>query len=173
MREDTDLGTKLNVGIEASSGSLIQKWDDDDYYSDNFLSFGITHFPREKRENKVQGWGSCSIFLAGDEHLRLSEPNWCAGGTLLFERRLWRKCPFRPVASMVDFYFLQDHSYNVLRVNAPDLYMLVRHGRHTWKSLPDGTNTDEYLRKLPIYGRLEDVVTDCEDYKFYRSLAPI
>ncbi|ETW92134.1 MAG: hypothetical protein ETSY1_44980, partial [Candidatus Entotheonella factor] len=38
----TPLGRKLNLGIEASRGQIIQKLDDDDYYHPHFLTTTIT-----------------------------------------------------------------------------------------------------------------------------------
>ena len=35
------LGDKLNIGIERAKGQVIQKWDDDDYYSSDFLKLNI------------------------------------------------------------------------------------------------------------------------------------
>src|SRR5438046_2015073 len=38
----TILGTKLNLGVEATQGSLCQKIDDDDWYAPAFLSTMIS-----------------------------------------------------------------------------------------------------------------------------------
>src|SRR5215831_17693241 len=42
-------GTKLNIGIEAARGEIVQKLDDDDFYAPGFLSAAVRRLSRARR----------------------------------------------------------------------------------------------------------------------------
>lgn len=167
----TLLGTKLNIGIENASGSMIQKLDDDDYYAPAFLETAVARMRRNRRTDSIVGWECFLLLLAGSSQLYFSGHGWLAGGTLSFRRSVWEKAPFRDVPKNEDFHFLEDHGGPRLRVRLPEQYVLVRHGANTWKTFWNRVRVDSYVRSLEPYGKaIGDVVADDASARFYARL---
>jgi glycosyltransferase involved in cell wall biosynthesis len=168
----TPTGTKLNLGIDAARGDILQKLDDDDYYHPRFLDTAAAHLLGEGWNRKLAAWDSFLILLAGESRPRYSGTGWLAGGTLCFSRQLWRKAPFRDVHVNEDHWFLEDHKRGRVRVRLPEQYVLVRHGANTWVRLPDGTPTDGFLRQFPHYPKSLRRIVYTRSLAFYQGLAP-
>jgi glycosyltransferase involved in cell wall biosynthesis len=165
------LGAKLNLGIAAAEGRWIQKLDDDDYYHHDFLVTAMGHLPEWDGDPCVVAWDCFYVLHTGDTTVRYSGHGWKAGGTLCFPRSLWERRALRELPRSVDSWFLHDHAARVIPVCAPHQYLLVRHGRNTWRHMQGGIDADEFLRTLPIHpGGLDDLV-DPATAAFYRSLA--
>ena len=169
VNRPTLLGAKLNMGIEASRGTLLQKLDDDDYYRPEFLATAARHLPKEG--DHIVAWCCFRILLAGEDRLRDSGHGWRAGGTLCFHRSLWEQHPFRSLPRAVDRWFVDDSGSRLIRVCAPEQYLLVRHGKNTWTSMQGGMDADACLRKFPPCEDLASAV-DAEALEFYKTLAP-
>jgi len=167
----TPTGTKLNIGIERAKGTAIQKLDDDDYYHPDFLKLAVSHLPEKDRTDCLVGWDCFLVLLAGEARLCHSGHGWVAGGTLCFSRKLWERAHFRDVMRDEDYWFLKDVQPKIVRVCAPEHYMLVRHGHNTWNRLRNRKRVDDFFRGLPEYQKpLGEVVDPCA-LEFYRSLA--
>jgi glycosyltransferase involved in cell wall biosynthesis len=162
-------GTKLNIGIQHSSGDVIQKLDDDDYYHPDFLKLALARLPSQPSERTLVAWDCFLILFGGESKLLHSGHGWEAGGTFCFYRKLWQRKPFRNVAKNEDYWFIYDHRPRIRRVCAAEQYIVVRHGRNTWTSI-GGHNVDAYLRAMPPYEKLLESLVPAEDAAFYRSL---
>ncbi|MCZ2157471.1 MAG: glycosyltransferase family 2 protein [Bryobacterales bacterium] len=182
LPQPTSLGTKLNVGIERASGTVIQKLDDDDYYHSSFLTKTVSRLDREISDDAVVAVDPLLVLIAGHDALFDAGGGWFAGGTLCFYRSAWRRAPFRDVPRRVDVFFLEDHpEFRRLALTTPEIYVLVRHGRHTWNSIvpetvvpvanPGGIDVTEYFLTCPRYPRTIEQVVGVEHGAFYRSLA--
>lgn len=167
---ETKLGTKLNMGAENARGAILQKIDDDDYYHPEFLARGVGALESDGRDDAIVAWDCFSILLEGDSELRVSSHGWAAGGTLSFRRRLWEGSPFRDVPRAVDHWFLQDSHAPLVRVCAPELYVLVRHGANTWQSV-GGSQVDRYLSTMRRTRQKVSEIVEPLDVPFYASLA--
>jgi len=164
------LGTKLNIGIEIARGDILQKLDDDDYYSPDFLNLAVTRLLSGTGERLVVAWDCFLVLFAGDPCLRYSGHGWQAGGTLCFHRKLWERRPFRDLPKSVDHCFLVDHKPTLLPVCEARHYVLVRHGANVWNEMKGGETTNSFLgRRSPSRWPLEEVVHP-DDVAFYRSL---
>jgi glycosyltransferase involved in cell wall biosynthesis len=162
-------GTKLNIAIERARGDILQKLDDDDHYHPDFLKLAVARLPSHTSARTLVAWDCFLILRAGETRLRHSGHGWDAGGTFCFYRELWQRMPFRDVARNEDYWFVNDHRPRIRRVCAAEHYILVRHGRNTWR-VRSGESVDTYFQTLPEYGTpLEDLVAR-EDLAFYRSL---
>lgn len=171
LDQHLNLGLKLNLGIEAASGALLQKIDDDDYYGADFLESAVNCFTtccREPRRDLV-AWGSFLVLLVGERQLRFSGRGWAAGGTLCFARELWLKSPFRNLPQAVDSNLLRDARARIHRIDEVEQYMLVRHGGNTWRTTRGAVVDDWFRRCRGSAVRLESVV-DKESLSFYRGL---
>lgn len=165
------LGTKMNLGCEASRGEVIQKLDDDDFYHPDFLRAAAATRDTASDEEVIVAWDCFLVWTRGDDRLRFSGYDRQAGSTLSFSRSLWRRTQFRDIPKSVDSRFLEDAKATILGVRAPEMHVVFRHGANTWNSLRTGTPTDDWARKLPEYPRtLEEVVGDAAA-RFYREYA--
>ncbi|MGH9962058.1 MAG: glycosyltransferase family 2 protein [Pyrinomonadaceae bacterium] len=167
------LGSKLNLGIGAAFGQIIQKLDDDDYYHPDFLQTTVSALLPGDPGRAVVGLDCFLVFIAATGELKFSGHGWCAGGTLCFFKKHWERGRFRDVPRAADWWFLRDHPTERVKVCSPELYILVRHhAGHLWKTL-NGRDVNEYFYRCPAYRkRLADCLS-MGDQAFYRRLSTI
>jgi hypothetical protein len=167
----TATGTKLNLGMEAAAGTILQKVDDDYYYAPPFLAASVARIQAAGAEPVIAGWDCFLIALAGSPKLYFSGHGWMAGGTLSFRRAVWEAAAFRDVPKDEDAHFLKDHGCARAAICAPELYILVRHGRNTWNKFKNGAGVDSYVRSLEAYPKsIADVVAGEESARLYAKL---
>ncbi|MFJ7593178.1 glycosyltransferase family 2 protein [Streptomyces sp. NPDC097617] len=97
LANETPLGTKLNLGIEASSGRVIQKLDDDDYYHPRFLEVMTSALSSSGRFDVIAGVERLLVLISATGDLVDAGGGWFAGGTYCFLRDTWKQHPFRDV----------------------------------------------------------------------------
>lgn len=165
----TSLGSKLNIGVAHARGMIIQKLDDEDYYHPDFLRRAVDSLLGGDWEHHLVAWDCFLVLAVGEVSIRYSGHGWAAGGTLCFHRKLWQRGNFRDVLHAVDEWFMRDHSSRIIRVCAPELYILVQHGSNTWKSIR-GKKVDRYFRQLRVYHKPLDALVEPIDLAFYNSL---
>jgi glycosyltransferase involved in cell wall biosynthesis len=160
-----NLGAKLNLGIEAARGRLIQKIDDDDYYGPRLLAQAERAL-RGTDPERTLATRCCFLTLVGaGRTLRHSGHGWTPGGAFCFDRALWRRTPFQDRAVSEDAHLLKDHRPEVIRICDAEQYIVVRHGGNTWRQVrikATGTDmsTEAYFRSLPRHERtVEQVLT--------------
>jgi O-antigen biosynthesis protein len=166
----TPTGTKLNIGVEVSRGTILQKIDDDDYYGAQFLSIAAGRLQRSAAKDAILAWACFLVLIAGDPYLRFSGHGWLAGGTLCFRRSVWGSTPFRDVPVDEDSHFLDDHQGPRIRVRKREQYILVRHGRNTWRQLTNGVAVEEYFGALDPHPKAIGEVVNPEAARFYVCL---
>lgn len=143
------MGKKLNSGIERAKGSLIQKWDDDDYYGPGFLARVVQAFEDHPEATAVI-WDRYLISLMSETGiLRCSPSEWIAGGTLAF-RRIPK--PFREdIPAGVDDAFIWDHKPRWAKVSDSETeFVQVRHGANTWTEIDPGQSVDDFYSTMPV-----------------------
>lgn len=169
------MGTKLNLGIEAARGGILQKIDDDDYYGPRFLAQAVRHLEGRDPERTLVT-RCCFLTLVGTSPvLRHSGHGWTPGGGFCFARELWRKTPFQDRPTSCDTHLLRDHRPEVVRICDAAQYVVVRHGANTWNRLllkEQGVELtpDEYFRTLPRDPRTPGEVFDAETCGLYRRV---
>jgi len=162
-------GTKLNIGIEAASGDILPKLDDDDFYAPGFLSAAVTHLRRARREDALVAWCCFLVLIARERRLYFSGHGWNAGGTLCFRRSLWTSRPFRDLYGSSDSWFIRDARPHLTRVCDRAKYLLVRHGGNTWRRIDGYGAAENYFRLRPSTHRIRDIVGPAH-VPFYRAL---
>jgi glycosyltransferase involved in cell wall biosynthesis len=171
MDQRSTIGRKLNIGIEACRGQVIQKIDDDDYYHPAFLRTAVSALAGNDPENSIVACECFLVLILATGRLKFSGHGWFAGGTLCFYKDLWKKNPFcEDIKRSVDSQFIRDNNPNEINIFNPELYILVRHNMgHTWSG---GGNQDvtEFFRHQRDYPKsIEDLLSK-EDRDFYNSL---
>jgi len=171
LSQPAPLGTKLNLGVSAAQGRVIQKLDDDDYYHRDFLRTAVEHLPADGQGGCLVAWDCFLVLQTSDTTVRHSGHGWRAGGTLCFPKSMWSRKGFRDLPKSVDSWFVRDHQPRVIPVCAPEQYLLVRHGGNTWTQMQGGLDADEFLRTRSLYSGSLEAVVDPAAAAFYRSLA--
>lgn len=169
LTSPTPTGTKLNIGIEAARGQILQKLDDDDFYATGFLSAAVRRLTRERREDALVAWCCFLVLIARERRLYFSGHGWKAGGTLCFRRSLWARRPFRALYGSSDRWFIHDTGAHLARVCNANQYLLVRHGGNTWRRIDGYGAAENYFRLRPSTRRIRDVVGR-RAVAFYESL---
>jgi glycosyltransferase involved in cell wall biosynthesis len=149
----TKLGAKMNMAIKKSSGLLIHKFDDDDYYGPGFLARAVRALQDSGAE--LVHWGRYLVRIDG--RLRVAS-GLLAGGSLVFRRSLWERSPFRSAPRSIDGWFVADAGVPAHAIqDSPELFIYVRHGNNMSKELHGAggppVNVDNHLRGLPYYDR--------------------
>src|ERR1051326_3156683 len=62
----TPTGTKLNLGVEAARGDILQKLDDDDYYAPRFLSSAVARLRTARDRKPLVVWCCFVVLIAGE-----------------------------------------------------------------------------------------------------------
>ena len=167
----TPTGSKLNLGIDAARGDILQKLDDDDYYGPKFLSTAAARLGRARRPDALVCWCCFAVLIKGDPRLYFSGHGWKTGGTLCFHRALWRRHQFRDLYSSSDSWFIRDNDPAIVRVcGATDQYMIVRHGANTWTRIVGHESIESYFRLHPYTRTLRRLVGRA-NAAFYQALA--
>lgn len=136
---DVVFGQALNAGVARSSGRLLAKMDDDDWYSPHHITDLV--LARSYSGATLVGASSYFAYLHGsDVTVRWagrteSTTSWVAGGTLLFAADdLVRVGGWRAVPRSVDFHLiraLRDAGGSLYSINGLG-YVLYRGHDHTW-----------------------------------------
>jgi glycosyltransferase involved in cell wall biosynthesis len=151
----TPIGTKLNLGVRASGGTLCHKMDDDDWYAPDFLKHMVNAWLAARQKVCKPAFALLAPFLFFDVRnwqLRRSRPGLATGATLLFSREDWEEQPFREVRRDDDEWFMRDQNRlgrMLIPVAALHSFLSVRHEGaagergHTWRLQSDGGPTDD------------------------------
>jgi glycosyltransferase involved in cell wall biosynthesis len=182
MTPGTPLGEKLNRGVETARGQFCQKMDDDDWYAPLFLERMVATILESRREVCRPSLAFLMPFLFFDLarwEVRRSVDANAPGATLFFAREEWEARPFRPVRFDEDVWFLLDQwrlGAMVVRVDAPELFLAVRHQGargdrgHTWTNQGHGEQLEAYVARRPLYEGGLEALLPAWALGFYREL---
>jgi glycosyltransferase involved in cell wall biosynthesis len=160
----TPLGEKRNIAVGQASGAIIAHWDDDDWYHREYLSTVCSLLLSCGDSQAVAGLGTYLVHIVGDPLLRICRTAGVAGATLCYFRSLWEAHPYSSVESA------EDAHPRVVRGDRADLFMVVRHGQHTWRT-ERGIDVTQQLRRLTADHRSLPDIAGPDDAAFYRQLA--
>ncbi|MCK9794704.1 glycosyltransferase [Isoptericola sp. 4D.3] len=141
--KDKTLGHALNRLVDAASGDLVSKIDDDDYYGPNYLRDLVNaHYFSEA---EVVGKAASYIYFESQNATVISYEahehrytDFVRGATLTGARDIFRKVGFDDVPRSEDSRFLRKLSAEGGRVYAADRFNFVirrsaQPGAHTWQ----------------------------------------
>jgi glycosyltransferase involved in cell wall biosynthesis len=144
LPKEMPLGTCLNEAIKYASFKVIAKFDDDDYYSPNYLAEAVKVM--EKHRAEVVGKQSYLVYFKKEELLAVYKPgkgetaikettDTLGGATLVFKKRITDSVSFPPIFVGEDSAFLDECLKQNMRVYAssPYNYIYIRYwqGHHT------------------------------------------
>lgn len=178
LDEPRTLGHKLNIGIDAAAGRIIQKLDDDDYYHPRFLSTTVSALQCHGSSDSLAAFDSFLVLVASTGHLTFSGHGWCAGGTFCFDKALWRKTAFQDRPRAVDRWFLEDNRPKRIKITEPRLYIHVRHELgHLWRRMgehspppPGDYDVTGYFQNRQRYEAELQSLLPPDDVAFYAGL---
>jgi glycosyltransferase involved in cell wall biosynthesis len=142
--EKFSLGSCLNYGIGKAKYPIIAKFDDDDYYSPNYLKEQVRALHRTGAG--IVGKGAHLKFFEGKRLLVITWPskknkfvNYVAGGTLLFKKQLHKRIRFASLTVGEDVNFMRRSRARGYKLFATSPYNFVGIRRknkqsHTWKA---------------------------------------
>lgn len=136
------LGSCLNQLVRKTTGDVIAKMDDDDYYGDNYLR-DLLHALRFS-DAQVVGKAATYVHFAARDAMILTYPSrehqyskFVRGATIMGHRSVFLDVPFEPVRAGSDSRFLSAVRSGGGRIYAADRFnYIVRRGLlegHTWK----------------------------------------
>ena len=136
------LGKCLNYAVYKSKYPIIAKFDDDDYYSPNYLEDMIKAFYFTNA--KVIGKATTYVYFAKEKILAIRNINRdnrytsrVEGPTLVFKKEVFEKVQFRDKTLGEDIAFCNDcinSGYTIFSTNK-DNFVYIRNDEntHTWK----------------------------------------
>lgn len=149
--EDVTLGECLNDAAALAKYPILAKFDDDDYYSPDYLS----HSLQVMKETGASVAGKAAIFVyfqldklltlfraqAGQQFLKKKPREFLAGATLLFKKEVWEQVGFRSLNTGEDVEFQRDCLNDGFKLYSGSCYdfAAIRYGsghKHTW-AVPD------------------------------------
>lgn len=145
--EDTEtLGQCLNRAIERSSGSLIAKIDDDDFYGPHYVEDAVQ--ANRYAQAPLIGKGATFTYLesVGETVLRRPEisdrfyDGSPSGASLVFERHLWERAPFPHRTLGEDLAFIDGVKLLGIKPYATTPYEFVYHRGitgNTWEAVDE------------------------------------
>ncbi|TVY01034.1 glycosyltransferase family 2 protein [Paenibacillus cremeus] len=144
LPEKVSLGSCLNFGIRKAKYSVIAKFDDDDYYSPNYLKEQVGALRRTGAG--IVGKGAHLKFFERNRLLVMTTPSkknkfvkYVAGGTLLFKKQLHNRVRFASLTLGEDVNFMRKSRALGYKLFATSPYNFVGIRRknkqsHTWKA---------------------------------------
>jgi hypothetical protein len=156
--EKAKLGSMLNVGVVASSGEYIAKFDDDDFYLANYLKNSINE-SLALGADMVGKWMEFTyyenynrVYFDAGPTLNYVETEHISGSTLVFKRSLFfENFRFYEITHGEDVYFrnlLVNSGKKVYRINGFD-HIVFRGSNtknHTWQITDRYLMNETYLR---------------------------
>ncbi len=161
----TSLGYCLNFAVSKSMFNIIAKFDDDDYYSEKYISDSLKAFEFTKAQ--VVGKYTTFVYFRNNKILAIRNPKRenryvyrVEGSTLLIKKNVFKKVKFKDLNLGEDVQFCKDCYKNGIKIYSHNKYnhVYVRHGvthNHTW-----GISDDFYIKLC----KKIDVVDDFRPY---------
>lgn len=173
LDESITLGECLNFAVQKTAYDTIAKFDDDDYYSPNYLSNSLKRL--DETGASVIGKSSIFVYFKKEQLLSLYREGYnnfyfrnkghlkraLAGGTLIFKKKVIEKVQFSKVNLGEDVEFQKDCLNQNLSLYSGDVYdyALIRYEndhQHSWKV--NNEKFQDHCKKIAITKSLDDYV---------------
>lgn len=166
LERKASIGYKRNIAAENARGQIIAHWDDDDWYHPTYLK-KLIHMLLQSGERKaIAGLGVYLIYILEDSILKICRTGGIAGATFCYFKTLWEMNPYRDVNNGEDFFFLQDVKPFYIRLENPELFIVIRHKYNTWTH-EKGININRFFYRLGNYSKGLNEVVEKDDHRFF------
>jgi glycosyltransferase involved in cell wall biosynthesis len=170
------VGAKLNLAVEASRGSLVARWDDDDWYAPRRLEIQARAFLQEEADICAPLPGVLFDVAAG-RFWTCTPALWekifahgvVLGAAMMYHRRLWENGLHHPdMAFPEDLLFLRSvlaRGGRLLKIPNDGIFVCVRHPGNTWRFACGQEGGPQVWQTAPVPEFLP-----AEDLEFYCHL---
>lgn len=167
--EEKTLGECINFAVSKSSGKYIAKFDDDDFYGDNYLTDMINVFKYSDAD--VVGKKSIYVYFEEGNRVEIKYPNtenryidFIAGSTIVFKKRIFEKVQMEARNTGEDTSFLNNCKSLGYKIYSSDRFNHILFRRkdkssHTW------TISDEQLQRTSK--KVDIKFTSLKEVKYY------
>lgn len=164
--ESCSLGECLNYAVKKSKYPYIAKFDDDDYYTPEYLSDSMKVF---KKNDKVDVIGKATFFVYFKRYKtlalkRVGKENthgisFLTGATLIFKKKIFEKVKFADISLGEDDRFISDCIKRGIRTFSADRFnfVYIRYGgktHHTYK-----IDDKDYMKGCDIIKKTDDFMS--------------
>jgi glycosyltransferase involved in cell wall biosynthesis len=123
-------GAKRNFACELASGELILHWDDDDYYSKDWISNSLKSILDFRCD--LSGLDNVNFYSTLKNELSFFKKNigddpWVYGGTFIYWKAFWDKHKFSDMIAGEDNEFIRRSKPNVRSHNSNIQYLSILH----------------------------------------------
>ena len=128
------IGNKRNTACEKARGEIIIHWDDDDWYSEDWISSQIKSLKLSGADicgiNQVQFFSPLQNTFWMIKNLNTKKP-WLTGASLCYWKSFWKKHPFKNLQTEEDNDFVR---YSGAKIYAHDYFqgfIAILHANNT------------------------------------------
>ncbi len=164
LDEKITLGECLNYAIEKSKFEIIAKFDDDDYYGENYLFQAVKALNSTAAD--VVGKSASYVYFERNKILAIRNAGRenryvrrVEGPTLVFKRSVFDKVKFKAKNLGEDVQFCKDCCKEKIRIFTTDIlnFVYIRHAnksQHSW-----GISDNYYLKLCEKIGYVNDYIS--------------
>jgi len=127
------IGKKRNYACEKAEGEIIMHWDDDDYYSYDWMLRQL----RAMAESKADIVGLNRIILFSPlvnkfwTYENTDDPPWVSGATMAYRKSFWEKYQFKDIHIGEDYDFIWNSGGKIYAHNYSSGFIAVLHAGNT------------------------------------------
>ena len=163
------LSDKRNLLNEKASGDIIISWDDDDYYSPDYVKIVVAKL---NASSALLAGRSCidSYFVSTGEIYRIGpfNPNHCTNTSLCYKKEYLRNHSYeKGKNSAEEKHFLDNYVHDMVQVTKEFIHLALSHELNTY-------NREEQKDKNPMYKKtkfdLKSVIKNKTSLKFFKTI---
>ncbi|MFA8299959.1 MAG: glycosyltransferase [Hyphomicrobiales bacterium] len=109
LHKRRNVGEKRNFACQKATGDIIIHWDDDDYYSNNWIDLQVRHLLKSNADIT----GLCSLYFFDEKNKTAwfydyedHKKPWVHGATFCYTKSFWERNPFPNIDIGEDVFFL-------------------------------------------------------------------
>jgi len=127
------IGKKRNYACDRAQGEIIMHWDDDDYYSFDWMVKQL----RAMEDSKADIVGLNQIFLYSPlvnkywTYTNKDEPPWLSGATMAYAKSFWEKHPFKDIHVGEDYDYIWNSGAKIFAHDHQNGFMAILHAGNT------------------------------------------
>ncbi|WP_175470683.1 glycosyltransferase family 2 protein [Pedobacter hartonius] len=128
------IGFKRNYACQKAAGIIIMHWDDDDWYSEDWITYQVDELRNSKADicglDQVQFYSPIEDKYWMSKNLNSKRP-WLSGATLAYWKSFWEKHPFKDMKIKEDDDFVRSSEANVYAHNYYQGFIATLHAHNT------------------------------------------